>query len=61
MGLTVDSELDPPGGVARGVGRRAEELSTLVSRGGGDQEAAVGIQGEGWTTQVQQFPTLESR
>lgn len=32
MGFTINSELDPPGGMASTVGRHADELSTLVPR-----------------------------
>lgn len=61
MRFTIDSELDLPGGVAGSIGSCADELSSLISRGRGDEEAAVRIQGEGWTTQVQQLPTLQNK
>lgn len=51
--LTIDSELDLPGGVASSIGSCADELASLVSRRGKDEEAAVRIQGEDGTTQVQ--------
>lgn len=58
-GLTVDRELDPPGGVASRVARRADELSALVPRRRVDEEAAVRIQDEVWTAHVQQLPLLQ--
>lgn len=61
MSFTIDCELDLPGCMACSVGSCAEELSSLVSRGGGDEEAAVRVHGEGWTTQVQQLPTLQKK
>lgn len=61
MRFTIDSELDLPGGVASSIGSCADEFSTLISRGGVDKEAAIRIQGEGWTTQVQQLPTLKNK
>lgn len=59
MGFTINSELDPPGGVASSVGRRADELSALVPRRRVDEQAAVRIQEEVWTTQVQQLSLLQ--
>lgn len=59
MGFTINSELDPPGGVASSVGRHADELSTLVPRRRVDEEAAIRIQEEVWTTQVQQLSLLQ--
>lgn len=61
MRFTVDSELDLPGGVAGSIVSCADELSSLISRGGGDEEAAIRIQREGWTTQVQQLSTLQNK
>ncbi len=61
MRFTIDSELDLPGGRPGSIGSCADELSSLISRGGGDEEAAVRIQGEGWTTQVQQLSTLQNK
>lgn len=58
-GLTVNRQLDPPGGVASRVARRADELSTLVPGRRVDEEAAIRIQEEVWTTQVQQLPLLQ--
>lgn len=59
MGFTINSELDPPGGLASSVGRHADELSTLVPRRRVDEEAAIRIQEEVWTTQVQQRSLLQ--
>lgn len=59
--LTVDSELDLPGGVARSIGGCADELSSLISRRGSNAKAAVRIQGEARTTQVQHLPTLQNK
>lgn len=59
MGFTINSELDPPGGVASSVGRHADELSTLVPRRRVDKEAAIRIQEEVWATQVQQLSLLQ--
>lgn len=53
MKFTVDSELDLPGGVATSIGSCADELASLISRRGGDKEAAVRFQGEVRTTHVQ--------
>lgn len=61
MSFTIDSELDLPGGVTSGIGGCADEFSTLISRGGFDEEAAIGVQGETWTTQVQQLSTLKKQ
>lgn len=61
MRPTIDSELDLPGGKARSIGSCADELSGLISRRGSDAKAAVRIQGEGRTTQVQQLPTLQNK
>lgn len=58
--FTIDNELDLPGSVAGSISSCADKLSSLVSRGGGDEEAAVRIQGEGRTTQVHQLPTLQT-
>lgn len=57
-GFTINGELDPPGGVASSVGRHADELATLMTRRRVDVEAAVRIQGEVWTTQIQQLSIL---
>lgn len=59
--FTIDSELDLSGGVASSIGSCADEFSTLISGRGVDEEAAVRIEGEGWTTQVQQLPTLKNK
>lgn len=61
MRFTIDSELDLPRGIASSIGCCADEFSSLISRGGGDVETAIRIQGEGWTTQVQQLPTLHNK
>lgn len=58
VGLTINRELDPPGGVASRVARRAGELSALAPRRRADEEAAIGIQEEVWTTQAQQLSLL---
>lgn len=58
VGLTVNRELDPPGGVASRVARHAGELSALAPRRRADEEAAIGIQEEVWTTQAQQLSLL---
>lgn len=58
-GFTINSKLDPPGGVASSVGRHADELSALVPRRRVDEEAAIRIQEEVWTTQVQQLSLLQ--
>lgn len=50
--FTIDSELNLPGGIASSIGSCADELSSLISRGRGDEQAAFRIQGEGRTTQV---------
>lgn len=59
--FTIDSELDLSGGVASSIGSCTDELSALISRSGVDEEATFRIQGEGWTTQVQQLPTLKNK
>ena len=59
MPFTVNGELDPPGGVASSVACHADELSTLVPRRRADEEAAIRIQEEVWTTQVQQLFFLQ--
>lgn len=61
MRHTIDSELDLPGGVASSIGSRTDELSGLISRRRNDVQAAVRVQGEGRTTQVQQLPTLQNK
>lgn len=58
--FTIDGDLNLSGGVAGSIGSRADELSSLISRGRGDEQAAIRIQGKGWTTQVQQLPTLQN-
>jgi len=58
MRFTVDGELDLPGGGACSVGGGADELSGLVSRRGGDEEAAVRTQRERRTAHMQQLPAL---
>lgn len=57
-GLTINRELDPPGGVASRVARRAGELSALAPRRRADEEAAIGIQEEVRTAQAQQLSLL---
>lgn len=47
--------------MAGSIASCADELSSLISRGRGDEQAAIRIQGEGWTTQVQQLPTLQNK
>lgn len=61
MRFTIDSELDLSWGIASSIGSCADELSGLISRGGSDEEAAVRIKREGWTTQIQQLPTLQNK
>lgn len=45
--------------MASSVGRHADELATLLPRRRVDVEAAVRIQGEVWTTQIQQLSILQ--
>lgn len=59
--FTVDSELNLPGVKAGSIGGCADELSSLTSRGGGDAEAAVSVEQEGWTTQIQLLSTLQNK
>lgn len=61
MCFTVDGELDFSRGVAGSVDSCAEELSGLVSRGRGDEQAAIRILGESWTTQVHQLSALRNK
>lgn len=61
MKLTIDSELHLSGGIAGSVGSCADELSALISRRRSDAKAAVRVQGEVRTTQVQQLPTLQNK
>lgn len=60
MMFTVDRQLNLPRGVSGSIGSRADEFTALVSRRGVDAEAAIRIEGEGRTTQVQQLPTLKT-
>lgn len=58
--FTINGELDPPGGAASCIGRRADELSTLIPRRRVDEEAAIRIQEEVWTTHIQQLSALQN-
>lgn len=50
--VTIDCELHLPSCISRCIGSCADKRSSLLSRGRSDEETAVQIQRESWTTQV---------
>lgn len=59
--LTIHSQLDLLGSISSSVGRCADKLSGLISRRGVEVQAAVSVQGEVGTTQVQQLSALQKQ